>query len=210
MKSYLWATELKWRLTQCTLSSSGTWMNPKSTIPPCLLCSWKVGRVVVLSADLMNSPGTLIRMLSRIFGKPACYRRHSMINGSPLAGDLPEWKLRAPSWSLVEFEVTLLNSNGRGWRFQRSVSDRFHHKSGSNATCTDLDPANRAVLVYMSHLLEIGIPNTLCLIVGMTHVVSHMWGLATEFALPAHDRFFLSPKRCDEQEPSGSASIVPL
>jgi len=44
----------------------------------------------------------------------------------------------------------------------------------------------------MPHLLEVGIPDTFGLIIGMADVVAHMRGFAAELTYSAHDCRFLS------------------
>jgi len=73
----------------------------------------------------------------------------------------------------------------------KKPSGRLRYETGSNTARANLDPPNRPIFSHMPNLLQVGVPDALGLVVGMTDVVAHVRRLSAEFAC-SHDLDFLS------------------
>lgn len=71
-------------------------------------------------------------------------------------------------------------------------SGGLHHKAGPNAAGTRTNSFNGPVRTDMPYLLEVGIPDTLGLVICVADVISDMGCFPAELTNSAHNQCFLS------------------
>ncbi len=88
---------------------------------------------------------------------------------------------------------------------------RFDDQACADASCANTYLAHGSLFTHVTHRLQIGQPDTLGLVVGMTDVVARMRLFSTELTFPAHVKgpFFLKRFFCTKMaQTSCSAATV--
>lgn len=77
----------------------------------------------------------------------------------------------------------------------------LQHQAGADTARTGANPPDGPVLANMPHRLQIRLPDSLGLVIGMAHVVAHLRGLSTKVTFSAHGRIFLRFLLLRRQQP---------
>ncbi len=77
----------------------------------------------------------------------------------------------------------------------QNVLDRLYNKTGTDASGTGTNPPDAAIRKNVPHLLQVGVPYTLGLVVRVADVISDLGRLAAEVTNSAHGSCILSVLR---------------
>ncbi len=76
------------------------------------------------------------------------------------------------------------------FKIERKIRTIFsgwlHHETGADAPRARTHALHRPIRAHMPHLLEVGVPDSLGLIVGVADIISHGWSFPAEFTNSAH------------------------